>query len=92
MKTRPLCCFLTRCLSAGIETGEFEPVPVDETASLLVAYINGIIRYKAMNLGETNKMRQTAIDFCRRSLMNGNMNRYPLKTEEDKARKSQEQT
>ena len=65
--------YLTRCLSEGIETGEFEPIPIDETASLLVAYINGIIRYKAMNLGETNNMRQTAIDFCRRSLVNGNL-------------------
>jgi AcrR family transcriptional regulator len=62
--------YFVRCLSEGIETGEIEPVPVDETASLLVAYINGIIRYKAINLEETNNMRQTAIDFCRRSLMN----------------------
>jgi AcrR family transcriptional regulator len=62
--------YLTRCLKDGIETGEFEPVPIDETANLLVAYINGIIRYKAMNLGETDNMLQTAIDFCWRSLMN----------------------
>jgi AcrR family transcriptional regulator len=67
--------YLTRCLTEGIETGEFEPIPVEETANLLVACINGIIRYIAMNLGETNNMRQTAIDFCRRSLMNGHMNR-----------------
>jgi AcrR family transcriptional regulator len=65
--------YLTRCLTEGIETGEFEPLPVEETASLMVAYIDGIIRYKAMNHGENNNMRRTAIDFCRRSLMNGNM-------------------
>ena len=63
--------YLTRCLTEGTKNGEFEGVPVDETASLLVAYINGIIRYKAMNMGEADNMRQTAIDFCRRSLMNG---------------------
>jgi AcrR family transcriptional regulator len=65
--------YLTRCLSEGIETGEFETIPVEETANLLVACINGIIRYKAMNPGNSDNMRQTAIDFCRRSLMNGNM-------------------
>jgi AcrR family transcriptional regulator len=62
--------YLTRCLSEGIKTNEFEPIPIEETANLLVACINGIIRYRAMNLGETNNLRQTAIDFCRRSLMN----------------------
>jgi AcrR family transcriptional regulator len=65
--------YLTRCLAEGIEIGEFEPVPVEETASLMVAYINGIVRYKAMNLGDTDNMCWTAIDFCRRSLMNGNI-------------------
>lgn len=63
--------YLIHCLTEGTKNGEFERVPVDETASLLVAYINGIIRYKAMNMGEADNMRQTAIDFCRRSLMNG---------------------
>jgi AcrR family transcriptional regulator len=63
--------YLTRCLKKGIETGEFEPLPVEETASLLVAFINGIIRYKAMNLAEVNNMRETAINFCRRSLISG---------------------
>jgi hypothetical protein len=65
--------YLTRCLKEGIDSGEFDPVPLDETAGLLVAYINGIIRYKAMNLGDTDNMCQTAIDFCRRSLMNVNV-------------------
>jgi AcrR family transcriptional regulator len=65
--------YLTRCLTEGIETGEFEPLPVEETAGLLVAFINGIIRYKAMNLGNADNMRRTAVNFCRRSLMNGHI-------------------
>jgi AcrR family transcriptional regulator len=61
--------YLTRYLANGIEAGDFVPLPVAETAELLVASINGIIRYHVLNPGRSKAMRQTAVEFCRRSLM-----------------------
>jgi hypothetical protein len=59
--------YLNRSLSEGIETGEFTPVPLEETATLILSVINGIVRYRGIN----KNMREAAVDFCRRSLMNG---------------------
>jgi hypothetical protein len=39
---------------------------------MLFACINGIVRYRATKLGPLDNMRETAVDFCRRSLINGN--------------------
>ena len=64
--------FLTGCLSAGIEAGEFIPVQVEATTNLLAALLNGIVRYQVNRSNQDNNLRQTTIDFCRRSLMNGN--------------------
>jgi len=61
--------YLTRYLQDGIAAGDFVPLPVAETAELLVASINGIIRYLVLNPGRTEAMRLTAVEFCRRSLM-----------------------
>ena len=66
---RRLLGYLTRSLSEGIASGEFEPVPTDETAILILSVINGIVRYSRMNRGSGQKIRQAAVDFCRRSLM-----------------------
>jgi len=62
-----LMTYLNRSLSEGIETGEFTPVPLEETATLILSLINGIVRYRDIN----KNMREAAVDFCRRSLMNG---------------------
>ena len=62
---RRLMTYLNRSLSEGIETGEFTPVPLEETATLILSVINGIVRYRGIN----KNMRATAVDFCRRSLM-----------------------
>jgi len=70
---RRLLGYLTRSVSEGIETGEFEEVPVEETAILILSVINGIVRYSRMNPDPEKNLRKAAVDFCRRSLMNGNM-------------------
>ena len=64
---RRLITYLNRSLSEGIETGEFTPVPLEKTATLILSLINGIVRYRDIN----KNMREAAVDFCRRSLMNG---------------------
>ena len=61
--------YLIRCPAEGIAAGDFVALPVEETAELLVASINGIIRYQVLNPGSSEAMRQTAVEFCRRSLM-----------------------
>jgi AcrR family transcriptional regulator len=61
--------YLMRCLTEGIAAGDFVDLPVEETAELLVASINGIIRYQVLNPGRSEDMRRTAVEFCRRSLM-----------------------
>jgi AcrR family transcriptional regulator len=61
--------YLKRYLAEGIAAGDFVPLPVEATADLLVASINGIIRYQVLNPGRSEAMRQTAVEFCRRSLM-----------------------
>lgn len=61
--------YLERCLAEGIAAGDFVSLPVEETAELLVASINGIIRFQVLNPNRSEAMRQTAVEFCRRSLM-----------------------
>jgi AcrR family transcriptional regulator len=66
---RRLLGYLTRNISEGIETGEFEEVPVEETAILILSVINGIVRYSRMSQDRDKHLRKAAVDFCRRSLM-----------------------
>jgi AcrR family transcriptional regulator len=61
--------YLMRYLTEGIAAGDFVDLPVAETAELLVASINGIIRFQVLNPGPTEAMRRTAVEFCHRSLM-----------------------
>jgi AcrR family transcriptional regulator len=61
--------YLTRSLSEGIESGEFVPVPPEETATLILSVINGIVRYGQMDLDPEKNLRESAVEFCRRSLM-----------------------
>jgi hypothetical protein len=70
---RWLMSYLTRCLAKGINSGEFAKVPVKPTANLLLAMINGLVRQRVLNLNRLKNMKKTAVDFCRRSLINGNM-------------------
>jgi AcrR family transcriptional regulator len=61
--------YLTRSIQDGVASGAFVPVPVVETAMMLFAFINGIMRYAAMNPGNKENVCRNAVDFCRRSLV-----------------------
>jgi AcrR family transcriptional regulator len=69
---RRLTQYLSRSIEGGVTSGAFVPVPVVETALMLFAFISGIMRYAAMNPGNKENVCQTAVDFCRRSLMPSN--------------------
>jgi AcrR family transcriptional regulator len=68
---RRLLGYLTRSISEGIGSGDFEQVPVAETAILILSVINGIVRYSRMNMDPKKNLKKAAVDFCRRSLMIG---------------------
>ncbi len=68
---RRLLGYLTRSISEGAGSGEFQQVPVEETAILILSVINGIVRYTRMSQDPGKNLRKAAVDFCRRSLMNG---------------------
>lgn len=63
--------YLEDCLKDGIESGVFVNVPVEETAMLILALINGLVRQRALGMEQLETMRGTAIEFCRRSLQEG---------------------
>jgi len=63
--------YFSKCIRAGVNSDEFIDVPTEETASLLVAFINGIMRQKILSPAISGKnMGKTVIEFCRRSLVN----------------------
>ena len=66
---RRIIGYLTRSISEGIESGEFAPAPLEETAILILSVINGIVRYSRMNPDPGKNLREAAVNFCRRSLM-----------------------
>lgn len=66
---RRLKQYLTDCLVAGMATGEFHPVPVDGTANLISAMITGLMRQRGLKFKEVEGLRQTTVEFCRRSLV-----------------------
>jgi len=61
--------YLTRSISGGARSGEFEQIPVEETAILILSVINGIVRYKRMSPDPEKDLKKAAVDFCRRSLL-----------------------
>jgi len=61
--------FLEKSLKAGMASGEFNQVPVQETANLLIAMINGLLRQRGLHLEAMEGMRDTTVAFCRRSLV-----------------------
>jgi len=72
---RRLLGYLSHNISEGINAREFEQVPAEETAILILSVINGIVRYSKINPDPDKNLRKAAVDFCRRSLINGHMNR-----------------
>ena len=70
---RRLIGYLTSTISEGAETGEFTRVPPVETAIMILSVINGLVRYQNMSQDPKKDLRKAAVDFCRCSLMNGNI-------------------
>jgi len=66
---RRLKAYLAGCLEKGIRQGEFHSVPVDATVNLLSALLNGLIRQRGLKLKEVKGVKETAVEFCRRSLV-----------------------
>ncbi len=62
--------YLTRCLSAGIASGEFCKVPVAETVYVMISMINGMSRLHSLLKGSgVAENANAAVSFCRRSLV-----------------------
>ena len=66
---RRLNNYLTGCLEAGMATGEFYPVDVPATVDLLIVLLVGLLRQKGLKVMQIQGIKQTAVDFCRRSLV-----------------------
>jgi hypothetical protein len=62
--------YLTRCLEKGVTSGEFQTVPVEETAFVLISMINGMSRqHSLLDDRGLDAARDAAVTFCRRSLI-----------------------
>ena len=62
--------YLTECLTAGIASGEFRKMSVSDTADVLMALINGLVRQQSQGRDNLNGVREAAVSFCRFSLVN----------------------
>jgi len=69
-----LTSYLTDCLERGIQTGEFNEVPANTTANLLMTMINGLMRQRGLRFEHMTGLMEEAVEFCRRSLIK---NEYP---------------
>jgi AcrR family transcriptional regulator len=63
--------YLSECLIKGMATGEFHKVPVAQTAGLLIALLNGLIRQRGLKLENVEGLMEETVAFCRRSLVRG---------------------
>lgn len=66
---RRLKNYLTGCLEAGMATGEFHTVPKDATVNLIGAMLNGLMRQRGLKFEDVEGIKETAVEFCRRSLV-----------------------
>jgi AcrR family transcriptional regulator len=61
--------YISLCLIAGIDHKEFTPVPLEATTGLIVAMVNGLLRRRSLKLNGIQGLKETTIEFCRRSLL-----------------------
>lgn len=61
--------FLSRCLKAGIRSGEFKKVPLEATVIVLIALLNAVLRQRVLGLEDVAGLPAATVDFCRRSLL-----------------------
>ena len=64
---RWLNSYVGNCLKKGIESGEFNPVQIKETTSIVIMMINEILLKK--NYKDSQAMRDSVIDFWRKILL-----------------------
>ena len=65
-----LTSYLTECLSTGIKSGEFRKMSVTDTANILIALINGLVRQQVYKYDDFSGIRKSTVSFCRFSLVN----------------------
>ena len=61
--------YISDCLKKGIETGEFDSIPTEATSGLIIAMVNGLLRRRSLKLDGIKGLKETAVEFCRRSLV-----------------------
>lgn len=61
--------YVSKALTEGVSTGEFEKIPVKETTVLIIAMINGLVRLRDLPAKDLPGVQKTAIEFMRRSLI-----------------------
>ena len=62
--------YLTGKIESGIARGEFYQVNVVSTVDLLIVLLVGLLRQKGLKVMQIKGIKQTAVDFCWRSLVN----------------------
>jgi AcrR family transcriptional regulator len=62
--------YISDCLKTGIDRKEFIPVPIEATTELIIAMVNGLLRHRSLKLDGLKKLKETTVDFCKRSLLN----------------------
>ncbi len=60
--------YISDCLKKGIETGEFGSLPTEATSGLIIAMVNGLLRRRSLKLDGIQGLKETTVEFCRRSL------------------------
>jgi len=66
---QPLSKYISGCLEKGIKNGEFAAVPIEATTGLIIAMINGLLRRRSLKLDQIQGLKETTVEFCRRSLL-----------------------
>jgi AcrR family transcriptional regulator len=64
-----LTSYIFDCLKTGIDRKEFISVPIDAATGLIVAMVNGLLRRRSLKLDQIPKLKETTVEFCRRSLL-----------------------
>jgi AcrR family transcriptional regulator len=62
--------YISDCLKAGIDRKEFTPIPLEATTGLIIAMVNGLLRRRSLKLDGIQGLKETTVEFCRRSLLN----------------------
>lgn len=61
--------YISDCIKTGIDRDEFIPVPIEATTGLIIAMVNGLLRRRSLKLDGIQGLKETTIEFCRRSLL-----------------------